>query len=357
VVLTSGQVRFVILTSCCTAVAACHARRPEGSASAGVSVQVERLDSAANAIVPESATLRKLATGYTWTEGPVWIQGGYLLFAEIPSNTIRKVIPGEPATIFLKPSGYLGTAPFGGREPGSNGMTLDARGRLTVAGHGQRDVYRVDSLGAPARHTILANSYQGKRLNSPNDLVYRSDGSLYFTDPPYGLPAQNDSDPGKELTVNGVYRLPGALTQAAGAAPQRDKLQLLISDLPRPNGIAFSPDEKCLYVSNSHPTKFWMRYPVKPDGTLGTGAVFFDASSDTRAGNPDGIKVDRAGNVYGAGPGGVWIFSSAGKHLATILVPEVVSNLNWGGLDGRSLFITATTSVYRIDLEVAGVHP
>jgi len=356
VVLTSGRVRLVILTSCCTAVAACHARRSEGSASAGVSVEVERLDSAANAIVPENATLQKLATGYTWTEGPVWIRGGYLLFAEIPSNTIRKVAPGQPATIFLKPSGYLGGAPFGGREPGSNGMTLDAHGRLTVAGHGQRDVYRVDSLGAPGRHTILADSYQGKRLNSPNDLVYRSDGSLYFTDPPYGLPMQNDSDPGKELKVNGVYRLAGALDQNPGAAPQRDKLELLVSDLPRPNGIAFSPDEKFLYVSNTGPQKTWMRYPVKPDGSLGPGELFCDASSDTRAGNPDGIKVDRAGNVYGAGPGGVWIFSPAGKHLATVLVPEVVSNLNWGGPDGRSLFITASSSVYQMDLKVAAVR-
>jgi gluconolactonase len=350
------SIRFAVLAACCT-VAACQARRPEASASGGIPVQVERLDSAANAIVPGNATLQKLATGYTWTEGPIWTHEGYLLFAEIPSNTIRKVVPGQPATIFLQPSGYLGSAPFGGREPGTNGMTLDARGRLTVAGHGQRDVYRVDSLGDPGRHTILADRYQGKRLNSPNDLVYRTDGSLYFTDPPYGLPMQNDSDPGKELKVNGVYRLPGVLDQAAGAAPQQGKLQLLVSDLPRPNGIAFSPDEKVLYVSNSHPTKFWMRYPVKPDGTLGAGEVFFDASSDTRAGNPDGIKVDTAGNVYGAGPGGVWIFSAAGKHIATILMPEVVSNLNWGGPDGRTLFITASSSVYQVDLKIRGVRP
>ncbi len=318
---------------------------------------VERLDPAASAIVPADAQLRKLATGYTWTEGPVWIRDGYLLFAEIPSNTIRKVVPGTGATIWLRPSGYLGSAPFKGREPGSNGMTLDARGRLTVAGHGQRDVYRVDSLGEPGKHTILADTYRGKRLNSPNDLVYRSDGSLYFTDPPYGLPMQNDSDPGKQLAVNGVYRIAGAADQPPGAAPRRDRLQLLVSDLPRPNGIAFSPDQKFLYVSNTEPRKLWMRYPVNADGTLGPGAVFFDASSDPRRGNPDGIKVDTAGNVYGAGPGGVWIFSPAGKHLATIAVPEVVSNLGWGGEDGRALFITATSSVYRIDLSVPGVRP
>jgi gluconolactonase len=347
-----------LLAWCWLAAAACHGRRAEPpNDQAEVAATVERLDAAANAIVPAGARIRRLATGLTWTEGPIWVQGGYLLFADIPSNTIRRIVPGQPATIWLQPSGHLGSAPFKGREPGSNGMTLDVRGRLTVAGHAQRDVYRVDSLGDPARHTILADTYRGKRLNSPNDLVYRSDGSLYFTDPPYGLEMQNDSDPLKELKVNGVYRLAGALEHPAGAAPDRAKLQLVVADLPRPNGIAFSPDEKLLYVSNTGPRKLWMRYPVKPDGTLGAGAVFFDASSDPRPGSPDGIKVDTAGNLYGAGPGGVWIFSPAGKHLATIVMPEVVSNLNWGGADGRSLFITASSSVYRIDLQVPGVRP
>ncbi len=248
-----------------------------------------------------------MATGYTWTEGPIWIQEGYLLFADIPSNTIRKLPPGGAATIFLQPSGYKGSAPFGGREPGSNGMTLDTHGRLTVAGHGQRDVYRIESLSDPAQTTILADTYEGKRLNSPNDLVYKTDGSLYFTDPPYGLPKQKDSDPKKELKVNGVYRLAGAAQQKPGAPPQRDKLQLLIKDLPRPNGIVFSPDEKYLYVSNSEPQKTWMRYRVLTDGTLTDGKIFYDATSDTRPGAPDGIKVDRVGNLYGSGPGGVWI--------------------------------------------------
>jgi gluconolactonase len=350
-------VRLLILTLCLV-LAACHARRSETFTAEQIPAAVEGLDPAANAIIPAAPMLQKIATGYTWTEGPVWIRDGFLLFAEIPSNTIRKIVPGHPATVFLQPSGYLGSAPFRGREPGSNGMTLDARGRLTVAGHGQRDVYRIDSLGDPAAHrTVLADTYQGKRLNSPNDLVYRADGSLYFTDPPYGLPMQNDSDPGKELTVNGVYRLSSASDQAPGTPPQRDKLQLLVGDLPRPNGIAFSPDEKFLYVSNTGPRKIWMRYPVKPDGTLGAGEVFFDASSDTRGGSPDGIKVDRAGNIYGSGPGGVWILSPAGKHIATILMPEIVSNVCWGGSDGRSLFITASSSVYQIDLKIPGVQP
>jgi gluconolactonase len=349
---------ILVLATCCLGLADWRARRQGTSASGQAPAVVERLDPAAERIIPEAPTLHKLATGYTWTEGPVWIAGGYLLFAEIPSNTIRKVVPGRAVEIFLHPSGYLGTAPFGGREPGSNGMTLDPRGRLTVAGHGQRDVYRVESLGDPAAHrTILADEFQGRRLNSPNDLVYRSDGSLYFTDPPFGLPTQSDTDPAKELAVNGVYRLSAAVSQAPGAPPRRDALQLLIGDLPRPNGIAFSPDERYLYVSNSGARKIWMRYPVKPDGTLGAGAVFFDASSDTRVGGPDGIKVDRQGNVYGSGPGGVWILSPEGRHVATILIPERASNVAWGGRDGRSLFITASSSVYRIDLKVPGVRP
>ncbi len=319
--------------------------------------KVERLDPAANDIIADDAVLLKLSTGYTWTEGPIWIRDGDLLFADIPSNTIRKLPPAGTASILLQPSGYQGTAPFGGREPGSNGMTLDEHGRLTVAGHGQRDVYRIESLSNPAQTTILADTFEGKRLNSPNDLVYRSDGSLYFTDPPYGLPTQKDTDPKKELKVNGVYRLAGAAEQKPGAPPERDKLRLLIKDLPRPNGIVFSPDEKYLYVSNSEPQKTWMRYRVKADGTLASGDLFYDATSDPRPGSPDGIKVDERGNLYGAGPGGLWIFSPAGKHIATILMPEVVANLNWGGDDGKSLFITASSSVYRIDLKITGVRP
>ena len=328
-----------------------------GSASEHSAAKVERLDPAANSIIPDDAVLQKLASGFTWTEGPIWIHEGYLLFADIPSNSIRKLTLPDTASMYLEPSGYRGSAPFGGRESGSNGMTLDVRGRLTVAGHAQRDVFRMESLSDPSHTTILADTYEGKRLNSPNDLVYKSDGSLYFTDPPYGLVTQKDNDPAKELKVNGVYRLPGALEHQAGAPPQRDKLQLLVKDLPRPNGIAFSPDEKYLYVSNSEPQKTWMRYRVQADGTLADAKLFFDATSDTRVGGPDGIKVDKAGNLYGSGPGGVWIFSPEGKHVATIVMPERVSNCAWGGSDGKTLYITASTSVYRIDLKIAGIYP
>jgi gluconolactonase len=327
------------------------------AASSKTTPTIERLDPSLDMIIPANASLEKVTTGFTWTEGPLWVPAGYLLFAEIPSNSIRKWTPATGVSIFLQPSGYKGTAPYGGPEPGSNGMTFDGRGRLTVAGHAQRDVWRLEQIDAKAQVTILADSYQGKKLNSPNDLTYRSDGSLYFTDPPYGFRTQSDTDPDKQLTVNGVYRIPGAFAQAPGAAPARSQLQLLVKDLPRPNGIAFSPDERYLYVSNSAPKKFWMRYSVKADGTLTDGKVFFDAGSDPRPGSPDGMKVDQQGNLYSAGPGGVWIFSSAGKHLGTIDFRENVGNVAWGGTDHRTLYIAAASSIYRITLKIPGISP
>ncbi|HEV2419296.1 MAG TPA: SMP-30/gluconolactonase/LRE family protein [Terriglobia bacterium] len=318
---------------------------------------VERLDPALNRIVPATAKIERVATGFKWTEGPVWIHAGYLMFAEIPSNSIREWRPGQGVSIFMQPSGYLGKAPYGGPEPGSNGMTLDPRGRLTVAGHAQRDVWRLESLSPRAVRTILADKYQGKELNSPNDLVYGPHGALYFTDPPYGLRTQGDNDPHKELKVNGVYRILDAVSHKPGAPPDESKLQLLISDLTRPNGIAFSPDYKYLYVNNSEPKKLWMRYRVKPDGTLTDGMVFYDATSDHSVGAPDGMKVDVKGNIYSAGPGGVWIFSPQGKHLGTIHPPERVGNVAWGGADGKTLYICASTSIYSIRLNIPGVRP
>jgi gluconolactonase len=314
-----------------------------------------RLDPLANGIIPQNAKLERVATGFNkWTEGPVWTREGFLLFAEIPANNIDTWVPGGSASVFMHPSGFQGSAPYNGPEPGSNGMTLDAHGRLTVAGHARRNVWRLESMSPAAQITVLADSYQGKKLNSPNDLVYKSDGSLYFTDPPYGLQTQGDDDPEKQLKVNGVYRLPNALRQAPGSQPDRAGLQLLIADLPRPNGIAFSPDEKLLYVSDSG-KKIWMRYEVAADGSVHNGSVFQDANGDNAPGGPDGIKVDKAGNLYGSGPGGVWIMSPAGKHIATIQVPERVANLNWGDKDGKTLYITASTSVYRIRTTNGGV--
>jgi gluconolactonase len=319
--------------------------------------EIQRLDPSANQLIPADAKLERVLTGFDkWTEGPVWAHDGSLLFAEIPANRIRRWKPGDKeAEVFMEPSGYSGKTPYGGPEPGSNGMTLDRDGRVSVAGHARRNVWRLESLDPHGTVTVLADSYEGKKLNSPNDLVYRSDGSLYFTDPPYGLPTQGDTDPLKELKVNGVYRVVGARQHKAGAPPDHDKLQLVISDLPRPNGIAFSPDEKTLYIADSG-KKVWMRYTVHPDGSVSDGKLLLDANTHKTPGGPDGIRVDKKGNIYGSGPGGVWIISPEGKHLATIKVPEVVSNVAWGDKDGKTLYITGSTSLYRIKLSAQGVR-
>jgi len=266
-------------------------------------VKLERRDAAIDQIVPKGAKLERIASGFKWVEGPIWLRGS-LYFAEIPSDSIRKWTPADgQVSMFITPSGYEGHTPYGGPEPGSNGMTADAQGRLTVAGHAKRVIYRLEDLTSESQLSILANTYKGKKLNSPNDLVYRSDGSLYFTDPPYGLRTQSDQDPQKQLSVNGVYRIPNALSQPLGAKPRSSELQLLVSDLTRPNGIVFSPDEKYLYVNNSEPKKIWMRYRVQPDGSLTEAKLFYDATADQRPGSPDGMKVDQQGNVYSTGPG------------------------------------------------------
>ena len=257
----------------------------------------QKLDPAIDPLVPPKSVLHRVATGFNkWTEGPVWSSNS-LLFAETPGNNIMRWRPGEVAIVFMHPSGYKGSKPIGGPEPGSNGMTLDSLRRLTVAGHGQRNVWRLETLDPWATVTILADEFEGNQLNSPNDLVYKSDGSLYFTDPPYGLPTQSDQDPAKHLKVNGVYRIVGASDQTPGAPPNRAKLQLLIKDLPRPNGIVSSPDEKFLYVDNSEPKKLWIRYSLQPDGFLANGKVVYDATTENATGGPGGMKVDREGKV------------------------------------------------------------
>jgi len=354
ILLATSAVASVTLSLVLTAAIPSQQGTEESGAVDSTQVKLDRLDPAIDQIVPHGAKLERIATGFKWTEGPIWLNGS-LYFAEIPSDSIRKWTPGdEQVSMFITPSGYEGHTPYGGPEPGSNGMTADVHGRLTVAGHAKRVVYRLGALNPEARLTILADSYKGKKLNSPNDLVYRSDGSLYFTDPPYGLRTQSDQDPEKQLKVNGVYRIPDALSQQAGAKPRSSGLQLLISDLTRPNGIVFSPDEKYLYVNNSEPKKIWMRYRVQPDGSLADAKLFYDATSDQRPGSPDGMKVDQQGNVYSTGPGGVWIFTPDGKPLGTIVMPEKSANVAWGGGDRRTLYITASSSIYRVRLNIPG---
>jgi gluconolactonase len=310
-----------------------------------VNVRVERADPAIDAIVPANAKLWKLAEGFRFTEGPVWVRdGGYLLFSDPNSNRIYSYSDETGLAVFRDKSGYDAADIGEYGQPGSNGLTLDRQGRLTINEHGRHRVSRVERDGAV---TVLADAFEGKRLNSPNDLVYRSDGSVYFTDPPFGLPKFQD-DPRKQLPFSGVFR----------RAPS-GKLTLLTSDFNGPNGIAFSPDEKVLYVGNWDPAaKIVKRYSVRPDGTLDAGSVFVDLTQRIPGDEAlDGIKVDLLGHVYLSAPGGVWIFDSAGKHLGTIVAPTPVHNFAWGGADGKTLYLCARSNLYRIPLLVEGVRP
>jgi gluconolactonase len=305
---------------------------------------VVRLDPALNKIVPRGAKVEKLAGDLRFTEGPVWVRsGGYLLFSDLQLNAIMKWSPGGGVTVFRKPI-FAGSYPQG-VQIGSNGLTLDPQGRVVMAEHGNRRISRIEKDG---KITVLADRYEGMRLNSPNDVVSKRNGDIYFTDPTglYRTFPEGPDKPKPELGFNGVYRI-----SAAG------KLELLTKDVPYPNGIAFSPGEKKLYISNSRPEKFWMVYDVQPDGTLAHGRKFYDATKEPGEGVPDGMKVDSAGNLYMTGPGGVLILSPDFKHLGTIRVPEVPSNCAWGDADGKSLFITARTGVYRIKLNIAGIRP
>ena len=307
-----------------------------------VNVEIVRLDPAIDTIVPPNPKIFKLAEGFKFTEGPIWVPEGHLLFSDPNNNTIYKYTPDGQISVFREKSGYAGAdiAEYG--QPGSNGLTLDREGRLTIAEHGNRRVTRLEKNGVV---TVLADRYEGKRLNSPNDLVYKSDGALYFTDPPFGLPKFYD-DPRKELPYSGVFRF------AEG------KLQLVSQDLAGPNGLAFSPDEKYLYVDNWDVNKkVVMRYEVKADGTLSRGKVFFDMGGAPGEEALDGLKVDRQGNLYVSGPGGLWVISSDGKHLGTIKGPKLPANFAWGDADGRTLYMTARTSLYRIRLNIPGIRP
>ncbi|MGE5850589.1 MAG: SMP-30/gluconolactonase/LRE family protein, partial [Candidatus Methylomirabilota bacterium] len=294
-----------------------------------VNVGVVRLDPAMDAIVGPNPKIFKLAEGFKFTEGPLWSRaGGYLLFSDPNSNTIYRYTKEGELSVFRQPSGYSGAdiAEYG--QPGSNGLTLDGQGRLTINEHGNRRVSRLEKDGTL---TVLADRYEGKRLNSPNDLVYRSDGTLYFTDPPFGLPRFFD-DPRKELPFSGVYSL------------SRGKLQLISQELMGPNGIAFSPDEKHLYVGNwDEKKKVVMRYEANADGTLSNGRVFFDMTNAPGEDAIDGIKVDQQGNLYVSGPGGLWVISPQGKHLGTIQAPRHIHNMAWGDEDGKTLYLTART--------------
>jgi len=309
-----------------------------------VNVKVERTDPAINAIIPPNAKLFKVAEGFLFTEGPVWVRDrDVLLFSDPNHNTIYQYMQSGTLSVFRDKSGYDAADIAEYLQPGSNGLTLDKQGRLTIDEQGRHRVSRLERDGTL---TVLADSYEGKRLNSPNDLVYKSDGSLYFTDPPFGLPKFFD-DPRKELPYSGVFRW------------KDGRLQLLTAELKGPNGIVFSPDEKYLYVSNWDPAaKTVTRYPVRRDGTIGRGEILIDLTPQIPGEEAlDGMKADIKGNLYLSAPGGVWIFDASGKHLGTVTAPHPVHNFAWGGKDGRTLYLCARSALYRIDLLIPGIRP
>jgi gluconolactonase len=308
-----------------------------------VNVEVIRADPEMDAIVGTNPKILKLAEGFQFTEGPIWIRdGGYLLFSDPNANTIYKYVPDGQLSVFRTPSGYSGADIAEYSQPGSNGLTVDRQGRLTINEHGNRRVTRLEKDGTL---TVLADRYEGKRLNNPNDLVYRSDGTLYFTDPPFGLPKFFD-DPRKELPVSGVYSV------------YHGRLQQMATDFTGPNGIAFSPDEKYLYVTNwDDKRKAIMRYEALSDGTLANGKLFFDMTAAPGEDALDGMKVDQQGNLYVSGPGGLWVISAEGKHLGTIIAPMHPHNLAWGDEDGKTLYLCAQSGLYRMRLNIAGMRP
>lgn len=304
--------------------------------------RIERLSGALDALIPADARIEVLAEGFDWSEGPVWVRdGNYLLFSDIPLNTVYKWKEGEGLSVYLKPSGYTGSAPRGG-ESGSNGLLLDPQGRLVLCQHGDRRLARMEAPLSDPRpeFTTLADRWDGKRFNSPNDAAYHKNGDLYFTDPPYGL-EKNIDDPARELDFQGVYRL----------TPQGE-LSLVSREMSRPNGVAFSPDYKTLYVSNSDGRQpVWMAFPIAEDGTPGPGRVFFsgDKIKGNRRGGGDGLKVDSQGNLFATGPGGVLVISPEGEHLGTIMTGRPTSNCAFSG-DGKTLYITADDLLLRISL-------
>jgi gluconolactonase len=301
------------------------------------------LDPRFDAIVAPGTEIEVLAEGFDWSEGPLWVaEGGYLLFTDIPPNSIFKWKEGEGKSLYLKPAGLTGESERGG-EVGANGLLLDAEGQLVLCQHGNRQMARMDApLSAPqSKFTALADRYDGKRFNSPNDATFHSNGDLYFTDPPYGLEFRMD-DPAKEIPFQGVY-----LRRTKG------EVVLLTDELSRPNGIAFSPDESILYVANSDPKRaIWMAYPVLEGGTLGEGSVFADATSlvgKANPGMPDGLKVRADGTIFATGPGGVWVFSPEGEKLGVISSGQPTSNCALGN-DGAYLYLTADMYLMRVAL-------
>jgi gluconolactonase len=304
--------------------------------------QIDKRDPRLDQLIPAGATIEVLADGFKWSEGPVWDRkAGRILFSDVPNNVVHAWSEAAGLSVFLKPSGYTGSEPWTGREPGSNGLTFDAKGNLVLCQHGDRRVARREG----DHFVTIADRFDGKRFNSPNDLVYAKDGSLYFTDPPYGRPKTFD-DPDREISWQGVYRV----------TPD-SKVSVLVKDLKAPNGIGLSPDGHTLYVAQSDgEMPYVMAYPVQADGSVGAGRIFFDATPLKKdgPGGPDGLKVDRHGNVFATGPGGVMVLTAKGEHLGTIHTGVPTANCAFGG-DGSTLYLTANDMLCRIKTTTKGL--
>ena len=306
--------------------------------------KIIREDPRLDQLIPPDAKIEVLASGFEWAEGPVWSKREKaLLFSDVVMNQVMIWREGKGVSVYLKPSGFTGILPYS-KEPGSNGLTFDGKGRLISCEHGDR---RVSALEQGYGKRTLVDSYMGKRLNSPNDVIFDSHGNMFFTDPPYGLPKQGDGDPTRELDFCGVFRL-----------SSDGKLTLLTKEMTKPNGIALSPDEKTLYVAQSDPAKaIWMAFPMNGDGTIGKGRVFADVTSMVGKfpGLPDGMKVDHNGNLFATGPGGVHIFAPDGKRLGRIETGEATANCAWGD-DGSTLYITADMYLCRVKTRTRGAR-
>ncbi|MCP9763192.1 SMP-30/gluconolactonase/LRE family protein [Lacihabitans soyangensis] len=303
-------------------------------------------DPSLSTLIDVNSQLEILGEGFEWSDGPIWVKdGNYLLFSDVPKNIIYKWKEGEKITEFLNPSGYTGIMPYS-NEPGSNGLTLTNDGKFLLAcEHGDRRITKMPLAGKGGKFA-LADTWEGKRFNSPNDLVQAKSGHIYFTDPPYGLPDFVD-DKSREIEYFGVYRI----------SPDR-KVTLEIKDLVRPNGVALSPDHKTLYVAQSDEKAYILGYPINSDGSVGKGKLLFDASylnKEGLKGAPDGLKVDEKGNIFTTGPGGVIILSPQGKLLGRIETGAATANLAWGE-DGSTLFITADMYLLKIKTKTKGAN-
>lgn len=308
--------------------------------------KIHILDPRMQSLIDPDAKIEVVAQGFTWSEGPVWVKKGqYLLFTDVPENVIHRWSEKDGLSVFLKPAGYTGSVHYSD-EPGANGLIINKKGNLVSCEHGDRRIAEMP-LDAPGKKRTLAHMFEGKKLNSPNDLVQRKTGDYFFTDPPYGLPGRGKAEPAKELDFQGIFRI-----------NTKGELSLQAKDMTRPNGLAFTLDEKTLIVAQSDPKAvIWNAYPIDADGNLGSPKIFFDGMPLVKQGlrgGGDGMKVDAQGNVWATGPGGVLIISPAGELLGRIEGGSANANVAFGGPDGKTLFITADMNLLRVQTKVKG---